>query len=301
MLEPLHTKKELDPLAIPASPISASLQELEKLGALDEETARLMDEPFRLIREAMEMEAKASRETEALLLSQSEEERKRGFVTLIKEGFSELRVPPALHEVSLLEVPKEMRANVANAIAKRESMGLVGKPGIGKSGACALVVAGHLKRKLIELGPAAVRDRKKAFQSVLWIDWPTRSDEIKRLSTASAWENPKAYINPEIRVIEGDVELVVLDDLGREKTSPHPAEQLFLLADWLYQYGRHIQVVWTSNLPVYAERTNAERNHAGISREATSLSWVYGPAFVSRLCGMAPAHEYAITHDKRWE
>ena len=179
-----------------------------------------------------------------------------------------LGIPGALIECSLERASKSfLSAQMKGMISSfhNKSWGLVGTPGIGKSGLIAGIIRNMIER---DIGQG-----RNVLPPVIWVDWPMRSDTIRRRLSAKDFASDIVNLDDIHELVdETENPILVLDDLGRERvgtTKNWATEKLELLLEKVYN-DRSITLHWTSNFSV------------------SLLNEVYGPALVSRLAGKAP-------------
>jgi len=156
--------------------------------------------------------------------------------------------------------------------ARPGGFGLVGTNGTGKTWALTHYVAGLVeaavrsqpdpwRASLCWIDGLIARDRR-----LLWVNWHDQAERIHERRFEPVWLNQWAEWAE-------DVPLLVLDDLGRERTSGEKDPARPLLARVLdARHRRKFPVLWTSNL---------------VTPEA--LEAFYDPALKSRILGSWPA------------
>lgn len=254
-------------------------------------------------RDAIATAQRLERESLAMAsVREAEEESRNGYPKTLAYCLKRIGIPPSLHGMQLSKIPQELISIATGIMRDGNSAGLVGNPGYGKSAMCALAVVARLTAAFRALGQVSRAQADAIADRILWVDWPARSDEIKRFASANVWHDPKVNAQFEIEKINAGLDMVVIDDLGREKPSPFPVEQVFLVVDRLYNHHLGTQVLWSSNLPIREEaRPQMMSTRARDEIRIPSLEGIYGPAMTSRLIGMAPAHILRKSHDQRWE
>lgn len=187
----------------------------------------------------------------------------------IKNLMESIGVPEKLHECTLGAVSKAFRSQVMQEKCAGfwvSSWGIIGKPGVGKSA----ILAACIRRQIVEdlNGP----DEGAYLPPVMWVDWPARTDLIRRKLSAGDFSDAQTNLD-DIKAFleEVDNPVLVLDDLGRERTGQTKSwavEKLELLLDSVWN-NRAVVLHWTSNYGF------------------DELSAAYTPALVSRLFGKA--------------
>ena len=170
------------------------------------------------------------------------------------------------HYMTLAGVPKRLRAvtwetttvDIKNAIPHEDAQvfargkvpakgwGLIGEPGIGKSGAMAALAARYVKnviaQKIITYCGEGI-----TFPSnnLIWTDWP---DAYAHLQSHAIDPDTPVFIDRLKRA-----KVLVLDDLGRERFPKDSSDRISFGHDALFQVinhrnGQRSPILWTSNI-----------------------------------------------------
>lgn len=178
-------------------------------------------------------------------------------------------IPQALHECTLSNVSRSFKSKDIEMLVSdfwHASWGMVGDPGIGKSGLLAAVI----RKRIIEdlLGS----DKGRYRPPVMWVDWPTRTDQIRKSLSRKEFDGAVANLDDIHEFLEEvDDPVLVIDDVGRERTGQTKSwatEKLELLLDKVWN-NRSVILHWTSNSEIHG------------------LQSTYTPALVSRMIGKA--------------
>lgn len=140
-----------------------------------------------------------------------------------------------------------------------EGLLIIGSVGSGKT-----ALAAGLMNDIIRAG--------KIFRRALWLPVPDLLDNIRKTFRQDSEEDCVSLLRDIYRA-----ELIVLDDLGKEKPSEWVSEKLYQMVNTLYGSKGHLVVTTNFSLEELVSRFDS-----GNSKEQNSM----GDCILSRLCEM---------------